>query len=186
MPTKTKVTAKKTTVKKGVKSALAKAKSAPKKTAAPAKKKAVPVKKAAPVKKGSVAKAKKTVAPKVIKKAKATVPAGIPEQLLQAAMKVLDERKAEDIVSVDARGRSAMADYIIIASGGSARMLGAMAEYLREAFFKLGVRKLRVEGLPQGDWVLIDAGDVLIHLFRPEVRDFYHIEDIWSATKPAK
>ncbi|MDD2326632.1 MAG: ribosome silencing factor, partial [Alphaproteobacteria bacterium] len=63
------------------------------------------------------------------------------------------------------------------------RQLGALAEYLREAFFKLGVKRLRVEGVQQRDWVLIDAGDVIIHIFRPEVRSFYQIEDVWSPEK---
>ena len=108
---------------------------------------------------------------------------GLPELLRDAALKILDERQAEDIVKIDLRGRSAVADYALIASGRSPRQLAAIADYLREAFFKLGVRRVRIEGLPQGDWVLIDGGDVLIHLFRPEVRSFYHLEDIWSAKK---
>ena len=128
--------------------------------------------------------AKQSVAKSAAKKNSPEKSKGLPEQLCHAAMNVLDERKAEDIVLVDLRGRSAIADYAIIATGGSARQLGALAEYLREAFFKLGMKKLRVEGLPQGDWVLVDAGDVLIHLFRPEVREYYHIEDIWSAQSP--
>ncbi|NCC03281.1 MAG: ribosome silencing factor [Proteobacteria bacterium] len=106
----------------------------------------------------------------------------LPELLREAALKVLDERKAEDIVCIDLRGRSSLADYAMIASGTSARQLGAIANYLLEAFGKLGVKGVRVEGLPQGDWVLIDAGDILIHMFRPEVRTYYQIEDIWSET----
>lgn len=183
------------------KAAPKKAEPAATKTKVPAKsvktavKKAAPIKKASPVKKAvaskKVATAKKAVA-KVspVKKAVATKksvsePSGLPEQLRDAAMKVLDERKAEDIICVDLRGRSAIADYAIVATGGSARQLSAIAEYLREAFFKLGMKKLRVEGLPQGDWVLVDAGDVLIHLFRPEVRTYYQLEDIWSARSPS-
>ena len=160
-------------------------KAAPK---APAKKPVAkgPVKKA-PVKKEKAASVSKAVkAPKSTKSspAKTKESLGVSEQLRAAALKVLDDKKAEDIVSVDLRGRSALADYVIVASGGSARQLGALAEYLREAFFKLGVKKLRIEGLPQGDWVLIDAGDVIVHVFRPEVRRFYQIEDIWSAKTP--
>lgn len=100
-----------------------------------------------------------------------------------AAMKVLDDRKAEDIVAVDARGRSAMADYVIIATGRSSRQLAATADYLRDAFLKNGCRRVRVEGLPQGDWVLVDAGDVIVHLFRPEVRRYYGIEDVWNKSR---
>lgn len=179
MPVKKKAPAAKTTAKK----VATKPKAAPKaKPAAKAKTTAKPAKKAAP-KKEAIKKvaAKKPVAkkPAAPKKAKA------PHELARdAALKVLDARKATDIVCVDLQGRSAVADFAIVATGGSARALGALAEYLREAFFQLGVKKLRIEGLPQGDWVLVDAGDVIVHLFRPEVRSFYQIEDIWSAKKP--
>lgn len=125
--------------------------------------------------------AKKPVARKTpAAKAPLKAPQGIPEKLRDAALKVLDERQGKDILTVDLRGKSALADYIIIASGGSSRQLAAIADYLREAFAKLGSKKFHVEGLPQGDWVLIDAGDVLIHLFRPEVRHYYQIEHIWG------
>ena len=153
-------------------------KASPKAKAAPAKKKTTPKKVVKAVSKP----VKKTVVKKVSQKVSKEVK-GLPEFLRDAALKVLDERQAKDIVTIDLRGRSAIADYAIVASGGSARQLAAIADYMREAFFKLGVRRTRVEGLPQGDWVLVDAGDLLIHLFRPEVRSFYHIEDIWSVTK---
>jgi ribosome-associated protein len=180
------------------------AKPAPKKAAAKtAAKKVTATKKPAVApqstpKKGTAKKAvasKKTaakpIAPKKKEGSKKAKPAqklvgGLPEQLRDVATKVLDDRKAEDILVIDLKGRSAIADYAIIASGGSARQLGALAEYLREAFFKLGMKKLRVEGLPQGDWVLVDAGDVIIHLFRPEVRSYYQIEDIWQSPSPTK
>lgn len=162
------VTPKKTASKKVVAKASV-SKKAVEKVVAPKK----AVAKAAPLK----------AAPK--KKVVGNEPMGLPEQLRDAAMKVLDDRKAEDIICVDLRGRSAIADYALIATGGSARQLSAVAEYLREAFFKLGMKKLRIEGLPQGDWVLVDAGDVLIHLFRPEVRTYYQLEDIWSARSPS-
>lgn len=154
----------------------ASAKAAPKTAKATAPKKAAA--KSVAAKKPAV----KKVAPK--KKADKT-PDAMPEQLRNAAMKVLDDRKATDIICVDLHGKSAIADYAIVATGGSARQLAAIAEYLREAFFKIGMKKLRVEGLPQGDWVLIDAGDVLIHLFRAEVREYYQLEEIWSASSPS-
>lgn len=171
-PSKTKVAAKKTSAAVKVKPAV---------KAKPAK--AV---KAKPVKAATAAKEKpsKIVKAKPAKKIAPSAPKELPEQMLEAALKVLDERKAEEIVSVDLRGRSAVADYAVIASGGSARALAALAEYIREAFHKIGAKTLRVEGLPQGDWVLIDAGDILIHLFRPEVRSFYNLEDIWTAQSP--
>ncbi len=190
MPPKTvaKKTAPKT--KKESPKTASKPKAPAKKAPAPAKKKTATVKKAAPITKKAAPVTKKlplkkvAVAPKK-KATKSTAPAGMPEQLRDAALKVLDEKKADAIVCVDLRGRSAVADYALIATGGSARQLGAIAEYLREAFFKLGMKKIRVEGLPQGDWVLIDAGDVLVHLFRPEVREYYQLEDIWSARSPS-
>lgn len=101
-------------------------------------------------------------------------------KLYKAAMAVLDERKAEGIFSVDLKGHSALADYIIIASGTSSRQVSALSNYLRKAFHELGVKPVRIEGLPQGDWVLIDAGDVLVHLFRPEVREYYQLEERWA------
>jgi ribosome-associated protein len=155
------------------------AKAAPKKKSV-AKKTAKPVKtvaKKAPVKKAAKAAPKKKSAPK-----KASAPKGVPELLRDAALKILDERKAEGIVAVDLRGKSALADYALIATGNSARQLAAIADYLSAAFEKLGAKRVRVEGLPQGDWVLIDSGDVIIHLFRPEVRSYYDIESIWDVT----
>lgn len=104
----------------------------------------------------------------------------MPEILRDVAMAVLDERKAENITLIDLKKQNPLADYIIIASGGSARALGALASYLSQAFSKEGHKNVRIEGLPQGDWVLVDAGDVLIHLFRPEVRGYYGLEEIWE------
>ncbi|MDO1560198.1 ribosome silencing factor [Brevundimonas sp. 2R-24] len=92
----------------------------------------------------------------------------------------LDEDKAEDIVSIDLRGKSPMADTMIVASGRSHRHVGALADHLLRALKEAGMGRARVEGLPHCDWVLIDAGDVIVHLFRPEVRAFYNIEKIWS------
>ena len=98
----------------------------------------------------------------------------------QAVLAKLDEDKAQDIVLIDLRGKSAMADAMIIASGRSHRHVGAIADHLLRTLKDLGLGKARVEGLPHCDWVLIDAGDVIVHLFRPEVRAFYNIEKIWS------
>jgi ribosome-associated protein len=92
----------------------------------------------------------------------------------------LDEDKAEEIVTIDIRGKSAIADMMIIASGRSARHVGALADHLMRKLKDAGAGKVRVEGLQQGDWVLLDAGDVIVHLFRPEVRAFYQIEKIWA------
>ncbi len=123
----------------------------------------------------------KTAAKKTIRKSPAKKRAeGLPEKLKKAALKVLDERQAENVVTVDLRNKSALADYALIASGRSSRQAAAIADYLHKAFVSLGVRKIRIEGLPQGDWVLVDAGDVIVHVFRPEVRRYYNLEDIWS------
>ncbi len=102
----------------------------------------------------------------------------MPEALRDAAIAVLDERKAENISVIDLKGQHPLTDYMIIASGGSARQLNALAKYLSKAFSKLGQSRIRIDGLPQGDWVLVDAGDVLIHLFRPEVRNYYDLEKV--------
>ncbi|HUY68568.1 MAG TPA: ribosome silencing factor [Alphaproteobacteria bacterium] len=107
-------------------------------------------------------------------------PRGLPEELKDAALKVLDDRQAENVVAIDLAGKSSLADYLIIADGRAARQISAIADYLRDAFQKLGAPRVRVEGLPQGDWVLVDAGDVVVHLFRPDVRRYYDLEGIWG------
>lgn len=96
----------------------------------------------------------------------------------------LDDDKAQDIVSIDLKHKSSVADRIIVASGRSHRHVGAMAEHLLRALKDAGFGRARVEGLPHCDWVLIDAGDVIVHLFRPEVRTFYNIEKIWAVEAP--
>ena len=98
----------------------------------------------------------------------------------------LDDDKAQDVVFIDLKGKSPVADGMIVASGRSHRHVGAMADHLLRALKEEGYGKCRVEGLPHCDWVLIDTGDVIIHLFRPEVRQFYNIEKIWSVEPPAR
>jgi ribosome-associated protein len=96
----------------------------------------------------------------------------------------LDDEKAQDVVFIDLKEKSSVADGMIVASGRSHRHVGAMADHLLRALKDAGYGRARVEGLPHCDWVLIDAGDVIVHLFRPEVRAFYNIEKIWSAEPP--
>jgi ribosome-associated protein len=96
----------------------------------------------------------------------------------------LDDDKAQDVVFIDLKGKSAVADGLIVASGRSHRHVGAMADHLLRALKEEGYGRARVEGMPHCDWVLIDTGDVIIHLFRPEVRSFYNIEKIWSVDSP--
>ncbi len=100
--------------------------------------------------------------------------------LEQAILSKLDEDKAQDIVLIDLRGKSPMADAMIVASGRSHRHDGALADHLQRLLKETGLGKVKVSGLPHCDWVLLDAGDVIVHLFRPEVRSFYNIEKIWS------
>lgn len=96
----------------------------------------------------------------------------------------LDEDKAQDVVLIDLKGRSSFADAIIVASGRSQRHVSSLSDHLLRALKDAGYGRARVEGMPQCDWVLIDAGDVIVHLFRPEARAFYNIEKIWSAEPP--
>ncbi len=98
----------------------------------------------------------------------------------QAVLAKLDEDKAQDIVLIDLKGKSPMADSMIVASGRSHRHVGALADHLLRTLKDHGMGRAKVEGLPHCDWVLIDAGDVIVHLFRPEVRLFYNIEKIWA------
>ncbi len=92
----------------------------------------------------------------------------------------LDDDKAQDVVFIDLKGKSPIADGLIVASGRSQRHVSAMADHLLRALKEAGYGKCRIEGMPSADWVLIDTGDVIVHLFRPEVRTFYNIEKIWA------
>ena len=96
----------------------------------------------------------------------------------------LDDAKAEKIVSIDLNGKSSLGDFMVIATGRSDRHVGAIADQLRKNLKEAGVAGVRVEGLETCDWVLIDAVDILIHVFRGEVRDFYNLEKMWSANRP--
>ncbi|MBH1942880.1 ribosome silencing factor [Erythrobacter sp. YJ-T3-07] len=95
-------------------------------------------------------------------------------------MQQLDDDQAQDIVSIDLAGKSSMADHMVVASGRSTRQVASIAQKLAEKIKQDGYGSVRLEGLPAADWVVIDAGDVVIHLFRPEVRSFYNIERMWS------
>lgn len=99
--------------------------------------------------------------------------------MLQRVLSSLDDDKAEDVVTIDLRGRSALADHMVIASGRSARQVGAIAEKLVERLKQVTGRTARVEGKETGDWVLVDTDDVIVHIFRPEVREFYQLEKMW-------
>jgi ribosome-associated protein len=110
----------------------------------------------------------------------------VDQPLEELILSRLDADKAEDVVLIDLRGKSPMADSIVVASGRSQRHVGALADHLMRGLKDAGYGRVRVEGMPACDWVLIDAGDVVIHLFRPEVRAFYNIEKIWSVEPPSR
>lgn len=105
------------------------------------------------------------------------------QELLEFIQKLLDDKKAENMVTIDLKNKSSIADYLVIASGNSARQVGAMAEALYRELKQKGI-KPHLEGMPQGDWVLVDAGDIIVHLFRPEVRVFYNLEKMWGVEIP--
>ena len=100
------------------------------------------------------------------------------EETLRLVLAELDEMKAEDTTTLDLRRKSSIADYMVVTSGRSNRHVGSVADRVMEKLHKAGV-SVRVEGMPHCDWVLIDEGDVIIHIFRPEVREFYQLEKMW-------
>jgi ribosome-associated protein len=103
------------------------------------------------------------------------------EEALKTVLASLDEAKAEDTATIDIAGKSALGDYMVVASGRSNRHVAAIADRLVEDLKAAGLGPVRIEGLPHCDWVLLDAGDVIVHVFRPEVREFYNIEKMWMA-----
>lgn len=112
-----------------------------------------------------------------------TVPSGV---LLKTAQDCLDENKAEDIVSIDLAGKSSIADHIVIANGRSQRQVAALSEYVVKGFKEAGHKDIVIQGLEQADWVLIDAGDIIVHIFRPEVRSFYNLDKMWGTELEAE
>nr|WP_243144923.1 ribosome silencing factor [Litoreibacter roseus] len=104
---------------------------------------------------------------------------GTSEEVLDAIVKSLTSDKAEDIVQIDLRGRSEIADYMVICSGRSTRQVSSLAEKLTDHIKQTFGRISKIEGKSQGDWVLLDTGDVVVHIFRPEVREFYQLEKMW-------
>ena len=111
--------------------------------------------------------------------ATATAPTYTSEEILAAVLKSVDDDKAEEIVQIDLRGRSDVADYMVICSGRSSRQVAAISEKLADRLKQEFGRQCKMEGKETGDWVLIDTGDVIVHVFRPEVREFYQLEKMW-------
>lgn len=103
------------------------------------------------------------------------------DETLDLVTKSLEDDKAEDVVVIDLVSKSTMADHMVIASGRSTRQVGAMAEHLREKLKAAGLTGVAAEGMTRCDWVLIDGGNVVVHLFRPEVRAFYNLEKMWGS-----
>ncbi len=102
-------------------------------------------------------------------------------QTVKLVLAQLDDAKAEDTITIDLSGKTTIADFMVVTSGRSNRQVGAIADRLLKALGEIGVKGIRVEGLPHCDWVLLDAGDVIVHVFRPEVRAFYNLEKMWAA-----
>ncbi len=107
-------------------------------------------------------------------------------ETLNLVLASLDDMKAEDTVSIDLTNKSTIGDAMVVTSGRSNRHVGALADRVVEDLKKAGIRGIRVAGVPHCDWVLIDAGDVIVHVFRPEVRAFYNIEKMWMGGPTAK
>jgi ribosome-associated protein len=112
-------------------------------------------------------------------------PAGLnrngPSHALKTVLESLEDSKAENVISIDIQRKSSLGDYMVIASGRSNRHVSAVSDHLIKALKNAGLGNARVEGLASADWVLIDAGDIIVHVFRPEVREFYNIEKMWQA-----
>ena len=107
------------------------------------------------------------------------------DKTLKLILSRLDDMKAEETVTIDLRGKSAFSDYMIVTTGRVNRHVGAIAENVAKGLKESGIKSPHVEGMPNCDWVLIDSGDVIVHIFRPEVREFYNLERLWTQG-PAK
>jgi ribosome-associated protein len=129
----------------------------------------------------------KPVLPKARKTSKAVVLQAQPDadKTLKLILSRLDDMKAEETVTIDLRGKSAFSDYMVVTSGRANRHVGAIAENVTKGLKETGIRSVHVEGLPNCDWVLIDSGDVIVHVFRPEVREFYNLERLWTQNPAA-
>ena len=110
----------------------------------------------------------------------------VDEALLERIRMSLDDDKAQDIVTIPMEGRSSLADAVVIATGTSSRHVASIAEHLARRLKDAGYGTRPVNGAQQGDWVLVDAGDVIVHIFRPEVREYYNLESMWSVDEPKR
>ena len=119
--------------------------------------------------------------------ASATVSKSRPDadETLKIVLNRLDDMKAEDTVTIDLRGKSTIADFMVVTTGRANRHVGAIAENVMKELGEAGMKGIHVEGLPNCDWVLIDTGDIIVHVFRPEVRSFYSLEKMWAPVRSA-
>jgi ribosome-associated protein len=108
------------------------------------------------------------------------------EETLRLVLASIDDMKAEDTVTIDLAGKTPIADHMVVTSGRSNRQVGAIADRVVQDLHKVGLKNVRVEGMPHCDWVLIDAGDIIVHVFRPEVRAFYQLEKMWARAPKAR
>jgi ribosome-associated protein len=108
------------------------------------------------------------------------------DETLTLILSRLDDMKAEETVTIDLRGKSSITDYMVVTTGRVNRHVGAIAENVAKGLKEIGIEAPHIEGLANSDWVLIDSGDVIVHVFRPEVREFYNLEKMWTSEKPAK
>jgi ribosome-associated protein len=132
-------------------------------------------------KSGSVKpKTAKPTARKTSTKAQALKAEPAADKTLNMILSRLDDMKAEETVTIDLRGKSAFSDYMVVTTGRVNRHVGAIAENVAKGLKENGIKGIHVEGLPNCDWVLIDSGDVIVHVFRPEVREFYNLERLWT------
>jgi ribosome-associated protein len=102
------------------------------------------------------------------------------DKTLKLILSRLEDMKAEETITIDLRGKSAFSDFMVVTTGRANRHVGAIAENVAKTLKENGIRNLHVEGMPHCDWVLIDSGDVVVHVFRPEVREFYNLERLWT------
>jgi ribosome-associated protein len=122
------------------------------------------------------------MAPSPRTKAKPAAPTPNPDpKMIDVVLQSLEDAKAEQTVAIDIAGKSSLADHMVVTSGRSNRHVSAVADQVVKALRDNGFGKPRIEGLPHADWVLVDGGDVIVHNFRPEVREFYNIEKMWQA-----
>lgn len=114
----------------------------------------------------------------------ASKPQDLQEWMRDKVITALEDGKAESVVCVDVRGQSSIADFLVIASGRSNRQVKFLGETVQKALYASGVKQVRIEGTQLADWVVVDGGDVIVHIFRPEVRSFYRLEEVWGLEPP--